>query len=377
MKEVTKIQRHFRIKKVSSMIKQLNFDKYITTRKTFEQFTQLIQQRSILFIVRGILKIINEVTDYENKENFKMTSQEFLSSFVIYGYCEEVMNKPTGIILTTSKLDDFMFRVSKQTVELFNILLLYGINYYKLLHFKKQMNLYKTTFDTWKKRDHNRLVHSLTTTYYELASVITVIKRKESLQEDDKDYIKCCEERQEDLIDKIIFINGQEYFNNYKHNEITLDKSLQIHIKEKVYDAYWEIFYNELNSEPPVFDKLFNLMEELRDSFCKFVPNNIKEQEEIRDHIDVNLFKNMILHKAFDEEDLRKFILYIISLVKRFQPPVMDESVKEWEEELLQKFNKEFNYGSILVCFFRSIFNMIDTIQMYITQFTENLNKTN
>jgi hypothetical protein len=361
-----KIQRQFRINKLKKQIKLLNFDEYTTTEKTFEQFTELIQKKYILSLVRSILKILNEITNYKNKENFNITPQVFLSSFIIHGYKEKVMNKPTGIILTTSNLDNYMFTISKQIIKLFNILLLHKFNYYKLIYFKNQLIIYNTTFDTWKKRDHDRLVHELTTAYYELTSVITEIKKQENLQEDEKDYLKCCEERQEDLIDKIIFINGQEYFNNYKHEQVELDEKLQIHIKEKVHDVYWEIFYNEINSDPPKFDKLFNLVEELRNSFCNFIPNNKKIQEEIHDHIDVDLFKNMILHKAFDDNDLRKFAVYVISLIKRFQPPDMDKSVNEWEDKLLQEFQKGFNYAEFLTSFFRSIFNMIDTIKEYI-----------
>ena len=41
-----------------------------------------------------------------------------------------------------------------------------------------------------------------------------------------------CRQRQEDIINKIIYLNGQEYFNNYKHEEVTLDENIQRHIKK-------------------------------------------------------------------------------------------------------------------------------------------------
>ena len=40
----------------------------------------------------------------------------------------------------------------------------------------------------------------------------------------------------------------------------------------------------------------------------------------------------MVNNDAFDDENLYKLAVYIISLIKRFQPPIMDEKVNEWEK---------------------------------------------
>jgi len=184
-----------------------------------------------------------------------------------------------------------------------------------------------------------------------------------------------CLERQDDIINKIIYLNGQEYFNNYKHEEITLDESVQKQIKDTLHAAFWDLFKSELDSSPPVHDRLFQLLEELRDTFCNFVPNRKDIQEEIYENIDVKLIKNMIENNAFDDDNLYKLSTYIISLIKKFQPPVMDEDIDNWEQGMLEQFKEKFEYSEFLITFFQSVFNMLESIIIYAKKASEDLSE--
>ena len=113
-------------------------------------------------------------------------------------------------------------------------------------------------------------------------------------------------EQQNNIIDQVIFLNGQEYFNNYREETVELDSNLQSHIKDTVHKAFWNILYRELNSTPPIYEHLLNIITELRDTFCKFVPNRQDIHEEIYENIDVELIKNMATNDAFDDENLYK-----------------------------------------------------------------------
>ena len=98
--------------------------------------------------------------------------------------------------------------------------------------------------------------------------------------------------------------NEQEYFNNYKHEEVTLDEGIQRQIKATLHRAFWDIFQEELESKPPIYTRLITILEEVRDTLCSFVPNRTDIHNEIHEKIDVTLIKNMVENDAFDDKNL-------------------------------------------------------------------------
>lgn len=331
------VQRQFRINKIKTTIKELGFDKKILKKKTFDEFIDLIVDEKILFLTKLILTNITQLSNYGKKNVLPVHS--FLSAFVVYGYPEDVL------------LEDSthpIIKISKQVVETFDSLLYTKLNIFKIQKFNKLLINYKEIFYDWKAKDHKQFVDTLTTSYYEIESTI---KKTDTIE-----MIEILREKQEDIINKIIYVNGQEYFNNYKNI---------------LHGTFWDILKRELDSTPPVYDKLFQILEEIKDTFCKFIPNRKDIQEEICENIDINLIKNMIENNAFDDNNLYKLSRYIISLIKRFQPPIMDEEINNWEEGMLEQFKKKFEYSGFLIVFFKSVFNMLETIILYAKKYID------
>tara|TARA_B100000427_G_C15433214_1_gene561789 strand:+ start:21 stop:527 length:507 start_codon:yes stop_codon:yes gene_type:complete len=165
-------------------------------------------------------------------------------------------------------------------------------------------------------------------------------------------------------------VGGYEYCINFNHKPIT-NKIVEQHVRQTLNKAFWDILIDELNAKPPVYDQLLNVLTEIRDMFCEFVPNRLDIQEEIKEKIDPILIKNMIENNAFEKSELYNLSIYIISLVKKFQPAVMDEDVINWEKNMIKHFDEEFNYTYFLVIFFKSVYNMIHTIIFYITKLSK------
>ena len=272
------VQRNFRLCQAQRIINVLKFDKDITKKHKFEHFTEMIRSKNVLSMINFVLTKINRIVNYVDDKK-PLTSQEFLSSFVIYGYENEIIDKNQGIIISNNNLDTIMIKIATEIVEKFSNLN-NNISLCKIRSFNRSLILYKQIFNLWKTHDIKRLVHILTTSYYELESIITLIEEKNSTNSEDIEYIILCKQRQEDFIDKIIFLSGQEYFNNYKHQEVTLDEKLQIHIKETMYDAFWEMLLRDLSSENPEYGQLLSLITEVRDTLCNFVPNRPDVQAE-------------------------------------------------------------------------------------------------
>jgi hypothetical protein len=360
------VQRHFRLFQAQTAIKKLN--KKLDNDYTFDEFIIRIQERKLLSEVNYVLCKLNSIVNYGNKKI--TTSQEFLSSFVVNRYEDHILDKPIGPIIQVNHFNKLLIDICKSLLKRFTRLneniSIRGVN-----NFIECLRLYKEIFELWKNNDHKSLINTLTTSYYELEALVSLIQEKETLTEIDNEYILCLKERQEDFIDKIIFLNGQEYFNNYRHTEVSLDESIQIQIKEMVHNAFWQLLLTELTSKPPVFNQLMKLIEEIRDTFCGLVPSRTDIHTEIHDKIDIIIIKNMMENNAFDDESLMNLCKYIISLIKKFQPPIMDESVNNWEKSMLKQFETKFDYTDFLIQFLRSVFNMLGGIIDYAKMISE------
>ena len=139
-------------------------------------------------------------------------------------------------------------------------------------------------------------------------------------------------------------------------------------IKEQFEKAFFDLLDQDGSNS---LEHLRTLLTEITETLCSFVPNRTDIHKEIHENIDVDLIKNMIENNAFDDKNLYNLAVYIISLIKRFQPAVMDEDVNEWEQGMLQQFTEKFEYSDFLVTFFRSVFNMLENIGGWANKFLE------
>ena len=103
------IQKHYRTRQIQKAILLLNYGKNIIEDNTFEVFTEKIQHRNVLSIVNYILTKITRIANYGEKNI--LTSQCFLSAFVIYGYTDDIIDKEPSIIIV---------KVASELVETFD-----------------------------------------------------------------------------------------------------------------------------------------------------------------------------------------------------------------------------------------------------------------
>jgi hypothetical protein len=361
-----RLQRRVCIKQLSKELIQLKFSHKLIEENTFETFTEMIQDKDLQAVINKIIRLINNIADYGS--NNIISAQDFFSSFVIYGYREEVMN---------TEETDPLFVINSQIICSANklvsefSLLSDEVTMYRINKFNKYLKQYKKDFVAWKRCDKHYMIHIITCSYYQLD---TVIKEEEKLGSDEeateahKMYINICKDRQKDLLKKVKELNGLPYLQSFDPHGLSLDNTTKQQIYETAHSAFWDIFHRQLLEDPPNYTMLLNLLTDLRNRLCKFVPNRPDICEEIHESIDIELITNMITNNAFDNESLKKLCLYIISKVKSFQPPIMDEDVDLWETNMLEHFKKQFEYVDFLPTFFRSVFNMMDNIVAFSQQ---------
>ncbi len=138
-------------------------------------------------------------------------------------------------------------------------------------------------------------------------------------------YINICKDRQKDLLEKVKELNGLSYLQTFEPSGITLDNMTKRHIHETAHLAFWDIFHKQLLEVPPSYIMLLELLTDLRNRLCKFVPNRLDICEEIHESIDIELITNMVTNNAFDDESLKKLCLCISFKVKRCQDNGRDD----------------------------------------------------
>ena len=362
-----RLQRRVCIKQLTRQLGKLQFSHKLIEENTFETFTEMIQDKYLQAIITKIIRLITNISEYGS--NNIISAQDFFSSFVIYGYREEVMNieETDPLFFTNSQI----ICSANKLVSEFS-LLSDKVTMYRINKFNKCLKEYKKNFVAWKRCDKHYMIHIITCSYYQLDAVI---KEEEKLGSDEeateahKMYINICKDRQKDLLEKVKELNGLSYLQTFDPSGITLDNMTKRHIHETAHLAFWDIFHKQLLEVPPSYMMLLELLTDLRNRLCKFIPNRPDICEEIHESIDIELITNMVTNNAFDDESLKKLCLYIISKVKSFQPPVMDDDVDLWETNMLEHFNKQFDYADFLPIFLRSVFNMLDNIVAFSQQF--------
>ena len=70
---------------------------------------------------------------------------------------------------------------------------------------------------------------------------------------------------------------------------------------------------------------------DLKKLLSSLIPNRIDIQDELNDKIDETIIINMLNNNVMDKIDVKLLSIYIISLIKMFQPPIMDNEIEKWE----------------------------------------------
>lgn len=381
--KIIKIQKHYRIRIVGKLFKQLNFESVNLSQYNFDQFSYLIQNKTILLVAQKIIKTISRLTIYPY--NLLISHKEFLTIFLLSGYGSEILNinlKDQELLDNNSNNDhnkiinnpdQIIYDLSQEIVSFYQQLSNKSkLTLFDMRIFGKLLNNYHKTFNLWKKKDHQNLVKTLIISYYDIQNIIDLLFLNEPQpNEEEIEYISLCQQNQQDLKKKIISLNGLEDFNNYKPQNIQIERQLRDQVTQIMYQVFWNKLTEELDSVPPSYEQLMVILQEIQDIFCQMIPNRLDIQSEIKDNIDPQIIKNMLEHSVFDNSDLQKLCQYIINLIKRFQPPVMDQEVEIWEREMLSQFDENIVYSKFLVIFLKSVFNMLNSILIYSYQLIE------
>ena len=352
---------------------------------TFEQFMLRITNSNAIKTTANLLKSIQNLQLADHLSPMKrlgespVTVKTFLSAFMIIGYSDDVFS-------TKGTEETILLESAKRMITTFENFCEKIINAefdQELLGvFKQQHKRYIDVFDSWKSSDSDKLINVLSRSYYELTETKKLIQfqamNEEREQREDED-IWCTEidKQKEQILTQIRYIGGEnaiEKLEDYKPTEAAVMHQREIY--ELAEKAYWDSFKEELDAEPPVYKRVLNMLNEIKERLKSYTPRRNDFKKQIDEEIDVSHIENMIKHDAFNTEELVTIVTFIIDRIKMLESPAENDSTEMWRECLVNKLENDIKFSDILPNIFKDIFRKLDKIESDISNFLKRVEGT-
>lgn len=246
-KSIIKIQRLFRIKSINNKFTLFeNYNIYNNLDITFDDYTNIIKNKKVLYNVKNIVNNISKLCDIE----LNVIPQIILTGFLIKNYPNEIL----GIYKDRHPIDNALLEWSQKLVKIFKKT--DKFNDFKLL--ANYLNNYKNIFNNWKFVDKNRTIQNIIVSYYNRRKHLESIDREEMDENVKKNVIDTLEIENVKLLSSIklidsnfdienLIINYENIYNEIKKNMSKIFTTITSSFKKAYYDYLYEEFKNDNN----------------------------------------------------------------------------------------------------------------------------------
>ena len=103
--------------------------------------------------------------------------------------------------------------------------------------------------------------------------------------------------------------------------------SMEKQLRDTVVRAFWDVLREELESEPPKYDRALLLLEEVRELLFTFLlPQHNQLKQEIEEALDMDLIKRKLSGDVFE---MKPYANFIIGVLARLCAPARDPIIEE------------------------------------------------
>jgi hypothetical protein len=275
--------------------------KNILFLEDFEDITKKMQEPDVIYKANKIL------TDYKVDNIIK--DRDFLSSFIIYKYPEEI-------------LGELELEINKNVYESVNNI--FNDNETKL---KTNIIRYIYLFKKWRNEDKSILIEQIFNEYHQLTLDIL-----NCVEEEDSDKIKYFENVKNQILNEAENIGG-EILKNQILSYTPVIVSVK-DLKEQYDKAYWDKMKEDYENNN--FDMIDSLLNFFKETFKKLSPFNVEELDVIISN-DM-IFDNLRKIKNDNNEDAKDCInivtTQLFNIIKTFQSPIHDMELESYKAEI-------------------------------------------
>ena len=148
-------------------------------------------------------------------------------------------------------------------------------------------------------------------------------------------------------------------------------------IKETMHQAFWDTLSSDLSENPPKYQHVIVLLNEIRNMLKQLVPNRKDIHTDIDEYIDVNFIEQMIVNNAFDYKELENLIRYVVAVIQKLQCPDEDKDTNEFLEKIVNMCREKKSWKVIIPYFLKITYTKIDKIQDGVNDFRMKMKKAN
>ncbi|KAK4271179.1 hypothetical protein QN277_019910 [Acacia crassicarpa] len=114
--------------------------------------------------------------------------------------------------------------------------------------------------------------------------------------------------------------------------------SIEGKIKQTMEKAFWDSIMESINQEPPDYDRVVQLMREVRDEICEMAPQSWKE--DIVSAIDLDIFSQVLHSDNLDIDYLGKILEFSLVTLQKLSAPANEEAMKAKRQNLFLELNE-------------------------------------
>ena len=119
------------------------------------------------------------------------------------------------------------------------------------------------------------------------------------------------------------------------------------------------------------------MYEEIRDKLAKILRPNSELRNEIINTMDLDLFEQMLINKAFTPQNMQQLIFFVFEMVLKMCSPGRDELIKSKRQKLITLIEGgNCTIGQMVPLFVKEANESIDTIYEDIKNLMKRLNVT-
>ena len=357
-KNIIKIQRYYRIYKLSKLFNSL--DKYNLNKKNinFNEYTVNIRNKFLINNVNQIISSLNKLIC----KSFKISPRIIITAYLINNYTEEVIGPRND----RNPIDNLIIEWSSKLVNIFKKKDNYfQDNYFQYNILLQYLNNYIKLFNNWKIIDKNRTIQNIIISYGNRMEHLDYVTNS-NLEENEKTKILISLKNECDsilqnihIIDKDFDINYLKQ--NYKEiiNEINNSFSkIYNDISDNFKNAYLDILIKEFQNDNS--NIILNLINETNNRILLLTPkyyvNSVKQKLNSFDYIN-----NLLIG---DYKSLRLYFYFLIDTIVVYSPPESNDENNKWKNELNNWLNSDtdINYKIMIPSLLLEINKKIDDL---------------
>lgn len=332
-----------------TQLSSLSFEDLVSRQRNKEYIT------SVHDLLHSVIRIFTPAQLFNEPK-----ARKFLAAYTM------IFHK--DVVLNDDNFSNHLFELAKKLVFSFDDIFTNSFSIKSFTKFLNSLTEYNLFFEKWKKRDGLIQIRPMIKTYSEIN---LLLEHEQNITDERRqEYLKM----KKSLRNKTKIIAGEEGLLSLESGEVTYFKDEKIFddIEKTVRKAFWDVFEENLNEQK--YEQIKMLLDDIKEILFNLIPSRTDLHNEINENVDSELIYTMIQNNAINYEQIVCIMLFIIKYLEMLQEPSQDEDTRLFKQNLIDRCSNEEELSKILRYFFSVTLSKLERIKTVTDQIRESLN---